>query len=210
VKHIPHLYVPRPWDGSRLGLEESQTRHLSKVLRVVPDAPLSYTDGEGTTGFGVWNGSSLERGEENEVVRPSNLVMAVAPPASKDRLRFVVEKLGELGVQSLVWLRTSNGNTRVPSVGKQRQWAVSALEQSRGSWLMKVAEGIADWPSLPTPLVVCRPGGSDTVNSPSTVVVGPEGGLDDSEIPAQAGFFDLGPTILRVETAAVVAAAKFR
>jgi len=42
----------------------------------------------------------------------------------------------------------------------------------------------------------------------TTVVVGPEGGLAPDEIPNEVVLWDLGPTILRVETAALVAAAR--
>ena len=40
------------------------------------------------------------------------------------------------------------------------------------------------------------------------VVIGPESGFAEDELPVDARLWDLGPTILRVETAAVVAVAK--
>jgi 16S rRNA U1498 N3-methylase RsmE len=40
------------------------------------------------------------------------------------------------------------------------------------------------------------------------VVVGPEGGFDDGEVDEHLPRLCLGPTILRVETAAVVAASR--
>jgi 16S rRNA U1498 N3-methylase RsmE len=42
----------------------------------------------------------------------------------------------------------------------------------------------------------------------ASVVVGPEGGFAPGEIPGHLPLWDLGPTVLRVETAAVVAAAR--
>jgi 16S rRNA U1498 N3-methylase RsmE len=43
---------------------------------------------------------------------------------------------------------------------------------------------------------------------PRTVVIGPEGGWAPGEIPESVTRLDLGTTILRVETAALVAAAR--
>jgi RsmE family RNA methyltransferase len=40
------------------------------------------------------------------------------------------------------------------------------------------------------------------------VVIGPEGGWSADEIPEEAVRYDLGETVLRVETAALVAAAR--
>ena len=44
---------------------------------------------------------------------------------------------------------------------------------------------------------------------PSTVVIGPEGGFSASELAAAPALIELGRSILRIETAAIVAASKF-
>ena len=173
---------------------------------------MSYTDGQGRLGEGRWSKQRVVRGVESVVPRPSNLVMAVAPPASKDRARFLVEKLGELGIARLAWLSTSNAAGRIPSIQKQRAWASSALEQSRGAWLLETTDALTDWADLEGPLVVCVPSGIEEFGGvrAGTVAVGPEGGFDEDEIPDSATRVSLGGTILRVETAAIVAAANFR
>lgn len=137
--------------------------------------------------------------------------MAVAPPSNKDRVRFVVEKLAELGVEQLVWLRTTFGTGRLPPPEKQMAWAISALEQSRGGWLMGLGGEFVTWSDLEEPVLVCQPAGSAVIEvlAPRTVVVGPEGGFDPDEVPSDFESVALGETILRVETAAVVAATKF-
>ena len=209
MKHIPHLYV-RDLGDREFQLTPEQERHLTRVLRTTAGDQVSYTNGEGLIGSGTWDGTWVVRGDEQIVARPSELVLAVAPPANKDRLRFTVEKLAELGVERLVWLKTEWGNRRIPSLEKQSAWAVSALEQSRGAWLMSVGDDLVDWSDLEEPIVVCQQGGEAVVVSPRTVVIGPEGGLDPGEIPRGTNQVSLGSTVLRVETAAVVAAIKFR
>ena len=44
---------------------------------------------------------------------------------------------------------------------------------------------------------------------PSTVVIGPEGGFSDNELAAAPTLVALGPNVLRIETAALVAAITF-
>ncbi|MEX1037385.1 MAG: 16S rRNA (uracil(1498)-N(3))-methyltransferase [Acidimicrobiia bacterium] len=180
------------------------------MLRIEDGAKVTYTDGTGMFGQGTWSSGTVTRGSEESRSRPSDLVVAVAPPSNRDRVRFLVEKLAEIGVESLLWLTTSHGVKRLPALKKQQGWAVSALEQSRGSWLMQVDDRFAGWDDLERPLAVCLPGGAEPETGFRTVAVGPEGGFDPGEIPDDAVGVSLGSTILRVETASVVAACKFR
>ncbi|MFZ0014503.1 MAG: RsmE family RNA methyltransferase, partial [Acidimicrobiia bacterium] len=169
---------------------------------------VTYTDGLGTMGKGVLGSQALERGDEEKVAKPTRLTVAVAPPANKDRQRFLVEKLSELGVERLIWLETVHGKDRVASQSKVFSWILAATEQSRGAWLMEVADETRRPDQLEPGWVACHPGGSREVPQTSTVVIGPEGGFAEGELPEGVSTWDLGPTILRVETAAIVAAAK--
>lgn len=205
--HVPHLYLPPPWESPTIDLSDEQAHHLGRVLRIGDGALLSYTDGNGRVGEGELRAGSVVRGTEAEVGRPSDVTVAVPAPSSRHRARFLVEKLAELGVESLLWLRTRHGSGRPPAASKVRAWTVAALEQSRGGWLMRT--GDAEWSDLTArSLVVAHPGGGSVpeVDRP-VLVVGPEGGLADDEIPAGAARVSLGSTILRVETAALVGAA---
>ncbi|MEX1124970.1 MAG: RsmE family RNA methyltransferase [Acidimicrobiia bacterium] len=205
----PHLLIDGAWDDTSLVVTSDQLHHLEKVLRVTPGVEVSYTDGRGTVGTGVFESGRIIRDQEGTVPRPSPLTLAVAPPASRDRCRFLVEKLSELGVARLVWLSTRRGEGRIPHAGKITSWAGAGLEQSRGGWLIEIGTEMTGWNELDRPLVVAVPGGGNEVFEVRTVAVGPEGGWDQAEIPADAATIDLGSTILRVETAAVVAASRF-
>lgn len=206
--HIPHLVVAAPWESEELELSLMQWRHLTKVLRMGKGDVVSYTDGLGRVGTGRLMSHSIRRGEETEVPRPSELTVAVAPPTSKDRQRYVVEKLAELGVARLRWLATSHGEERTASSSKVFAWTVGATEQSRGAWLMETPENVVEFSDLEPPVLICHPGGATDPAPAKTLVIGPEGGFVPEEIPEDARIWDLGPTILRVETAAVVAAAR--
>jgi 16S rRNA (uracil1498-N3)-methyltransferase len=142
------------------------------------------------------------------VNRPSDLVVVVAPPDNRDRARFLVEKLSELGVAELMFLETRYGQGRSLGEVKVRSWAASGLEQSRGAWLTRTAGGLVTFSSISRPFAVCDRGGTREVPRARTVVIGPEGGWAPDEVPDHAERFDLGDTVLRVETAAIVAAAR--
>lgn len=206
--HIPHLVVAAPWEEHRLPLTVVQWRHLIKVLRVSRGEEVTYTDGLGRIGEGKLGHQEIQRGDEETRERLVEVIMAVAPPASKDRQRFLVEKLAELGVARLLWLRTQHGKDRVASAPKVFAWVLSAVEQSRGAFLMETSPEPAGWDDLPRPYVVAMPSGASGPPSARTVVIGPEGGFAPDEVPPEAPTWSLGPNILRVETAAVVAAAR--
>ena len=88
--------------------------------------------------------------------------------------------------------------------------------QSRRTWLPTVSGlmSLADALSRPgaavadpegAPLTSGAPSPAQTT-SPALVIIGPEGGFDADEIPSSAARVSLGDTILRAETATLVAA----
>ena len=206
MAHIPHLYFPTPWEADTLALTDEQNRHLRRVLRLEDLASVAYTDGRGACGTGQLAPGGIQRGAEYDSPRPSpQLTVAVAPPHASDRGRFVVEKLSELGVDRLVWLTTKYGQTKPPRMAKATRWAIGALEQSRGSWLMDI-----DGPVLPAALPATSwffHAGGGPFPSPSeevTLAIGPEGGFSEEELAQADTTVGLGARVLRVETAAVV------
>lgn len=210
-RHIPHLFVADPWNEDRIDLGHEARRHLERVLRIKAPAVMTYTNGAGLSGSGTFGGPSITRGSEELRERPSQLTVAVAPPKSSARLRFVVEKLAEIGVARLVWIDAEHTAGRPPRTEKASAWAIAALEQSRGAWLMEV-EGpvsVSDVTRFGTPVFADQGGGSirdiESISDP-VLCVGPEGGFASDELPEKAFRLSLGSNVLRVETAAVVGA----
>jgi RsmE family RNA methyltransferase len=210
MAHLPHLYLPRPWEEEVVRPADAQLHHLQRVLKARDGDPLSYTDGSGVVGAGWLENGLVRRGDESDRPRPSTLTVAVAPPASRHRVRFLVEKLAELGVARLAWVSTRYGEGRPPPASRAEAWAIAALEQSRGVWKMEVTEATLQELDR-TRLVVADPvGGAFTGDGDVILLVGPEGGFHEDEIPAAVPRVSLGPTILRVETAALVGATLLR
>lgn len=207
-RHVPHLLLAPPWDGDLLALSDGQSHHVHRVLRMGTGELVSYTDGVGGKGIGTLELGGVRRGDEEPVPRPSpRLTMAVAPPRAAERARFLVEKVAELGVDRLVWLTLERGQGRPPRPDKAAAWAEAALEQSRGAWLMAV-DGPITMEELQGTVWIADPAGVElaAVREDLTVVVGPEGGIAPHEITADSTMVCLGARVLRVETAAVVAA----
>lgn len=213
MRHVPHVYVRRPWAGDVLEVPDAEVHHLNRVLRRTAGSAVTYTDGSGTVGSGFLVGGAITRGEERTAETPPQIAIVASPPRTNDRVRFLVEKLGELGVSRLVWLASARNEGRPPKRSKLEAWTVSALQQSRGAYLLEV-DGPVGWQDLgdPAGFLVADPGGvalgAALVSATSaTVVIGPEGGFDEGEVPAACSRVDLGRTVLRTETAAIVAAA---
>ena len=208
MRHRPQLHLPGPWDGPDIEVPTGTRSHLGRVLRLDHGAPVTYTDGCGVSGAGTWQGATVRRGSEQAHERERFLTVALAPPKAKDRQRFAVEKLQELGVGALVWVKTEHSEGRPPRADRAGQWAIAALEQSRGVFLMSIRESdvsdvgavVALDAAAPDPL------GWPAGASSAAVLVGPEGGLTPKDLAGHATA-RLGTTVLRTETAAVAAAA---
>lgn len=203
---MPHLLLTPPWSDAEITVPPATARHLRTVLRLGDGAPCSYTDGTGLRGSGTLTGDTVRRGSEVLEPEPPPVTLAVAPPAAKDRLRWLVEKSCEVGVSRIKWLRTAHGEGRPPRAEKGVAWAQMALEQSRRVFLARVDDGWSRIEDLTGTRVVLDPdGGSwEGISAPLTVMVGPEGGWAPEELPSSLPRVTLGDGVLRTETAAVL------
>jgi 16S rRNA (uracil1498-N3)-methyltransferase len=150
-----------------------------------------------------------------------------APLPRGDRAQFLLEKLTELGVTSFVPLRTARSvvHPRETKLDKLQRHVIEASKQCGRNVLLHVRP-MAEWSTfcrsaeLPERRILGHPGGAskrgDAENAPgcdTVAAVGPEGGFTEDEIAVAraAGWrlLDLGPRILRVETAAIALAVLF-
>ena len=135
-------------------------------------------------------------------------------PVKGERSEWTVQKLTEIGVDDIVVLApTRRSVVRWSNVDKQldklRAVAREAAMQSRRTHLPTVTGLVSLAAALARPgAVVADPQGGELAGGPlpALVVVGPEGGFDPEELPAAVARASLGGTILRAETATLVAA----
>ncbi|MGD0138820.1 MAG: RsmE family RNA methyltransferase [Tepidisphaeraceae bacterium] len=226
------ILVPKAVVG-RIDLTGPQAHHLRDVLRLADGAVVDVFDESGAWGRGrivfvTHAGVSVEV-DEIALARANGprLTIAAAVPKAA-RADWMIEKLSELGVDALVPLSTRRSIVLPRGSGKQDRWrhlAAESAEQSARTGVMRI-EPLTE---LPVVIERAKSAGStlwhlsldeeaisifqliSALPGPLTVLVGPEGGWSPEEADAfraaQIVPVRLTRTILRVETAAIAAAA---
>lgn len=194
-------------------IDDTTAHHLFRVLRVRDGDPVTVTDGHGGwRACRAAGGELLPDAETTAAVsRSATTTVAFAIPKS-DRPEWIVQKLTELGVARIVLLHAERSVVRwepdraARHVAKLRRVAVEALEQSRGVWLPDIVGPVPAVGVLPG-MAAAEPDGRPLTRRDDAVAVGPEGGWAPNELELAADRVSLGATVLRVETAALVAGA---
>lgn len=204
-------------------LQPADGHHLDRVLRLQAGEQVVAADGRGTWRLCRYVGRpepALEPvGDPVYDCAPEPPVTVAFVPVKGERPEWVVQKLTEIGVDRMVVLRSARSVVRWDrhpddeerALGRLRRVVVAASAQSRRAWIPTV-EGIVDVAALagavdPGSAVLAERGGSPIDLARPVVAVGPEGGWDQTERQEATGGLtvDLGPTVLRAETAALVA-----
>ena len=231
---IHRLYLPVPLAANTLvTLDERCTRHAVQVLRLRPGASIVLFNGEG--GEYPAQLEVARKGEatarvtgfsDRDTESPLDIVL-VQGISKGERMDYTIQKAVELGVRRIVPVNTQRSvvNLRGERVDKRHHhWqgvAIGACEQCGRNRLPLVDRPVDlhDWLNgeLQGTRLVLSPMGSvslqgmEVPETPITVLIGPEGGLDPAELRATeaAGYrgLRLGPRVLRTETAALAALA---
>lgn len=192
-------------------LDERDQHHLRRVLRLREGELVTVTDGQGRWRPCRTAGADLvPDGEVEHTPSPTRPVtIAVAPPKG-DRLDWLVQKVTEIGVDRIVLLRAERSVVRWDDERAARQLerlgriVREAAMQSRRVHL-PVLDGPTSVADVIDAIPVAEPGGRAIGPGDHALAIGPEGGWSPTEL-ADADAVDLGSHVLRVETAAVVAA----
>lgn len=194
--------------------DPDDAHHLFRVLRLRDGETVTVTDGEGG-----WRPTAVAGGAlrpMGDIVRepaPPSCTIATAIPKG-DRLDWMLQKLTEVGVERIVLVDCARSVVRWQPDRAERQLTRArrvmreAASQSRRVW-MPVLDGpvsFAAVASLPGAMLA-DPDGEPQVTG-SCVLIGPEGGFSPEERAAGLPLVRLGDTVLRVETAALVAAVR--
>lgn len=213
--------------GSELELDGDEAHYALRVLRLEVSDGVEIFDGEG----GVARGQILRTGKRSLAVRLQEVRQMPAPAFCVDlavampkgpRAQDMIDSLSQLGVNRLILLNTARGTVE-PGENKLERFVQSTIESARQcgrAWCMKI-EPPVDFPDvvrradhamrwIAHPSAVPRPAAAPEGKS-VLILVGPEGGWTDDELHlAEAGGFSrwcFSPHVLRIETAAVAAAA---
>ncbi len=206
-----------------------------RVLRLEAGARVRLADGQGSRGVGtvlrVAKRNAAVHVEHCEFIEPLPAVHLIVPIADRERMLWLAEKATELGATSwrpVMFKRSRSVSPRGEGTTFQqrlRARMASALEQSGGAWLpLPYPDSTVEGSIAAAPegiRIVLERGGAPMTSLlageshvPVTIVLGPEGGLEASELEAfgKAGFrsASLGTSLLRFETAGVAAVAVAR
>ncbi len=224
-----------PITTDRVTLDGPEAHHLLHVMRAAIGENVTLFDDSGAEFAGVVEklgraDVALRIVERRDIdpELPFALVVGVALPKG-DRQKWLVEKLTELGVTTLVPLSTTRGVAQPTDAALDRlhRAVIEAAKQCGRNRLMRIAKPQAwgEWISSAgwlgssageppvTRRLVAHPAGVPLAEidlaTPlrTQLAIGPEGGLTNTEVASAiaAGWqtVDLGRRILRVETAAV-------
>ena len=233
----PRLYVAAGLaPGVKIELERAQAHYLGSVLRLAPAA--------GVAVFNAADGEWLCRIEEIgrgkarlRVERQSRLpepeaepdLWLVFAPIKRAPLVWLVEKATELGVAAFLPVWTACTQVERVNLDRLRAHAVEAAEQSERLSVPELRAPerldrlLATWPGARRLLVCDESGAGEPISDaaarlapgPMALLVGPEGGFDETELDAfgKLSFVTrvgLGPRVLRAETATLAAVAVFQ
>ena len=220
--------------GTEVVLPEAASEHVRRVLRLRVGDEILVFDGQGME-FGagiasVAGGTVRVRlaGQVTAMPESSLAVTLVQGVSRGERMDLTLQKATELGVRAIVPVLTSRSVVRLDArqaAAKLRHWqavVISACEQCGRSRLPEL-HAAQSWPgyltrhaTAATRLLLDPEADAELASlvDPGTSVdllVGPEGGLDETERAAAgaAGFraVRIGPRVLRTETAGIAALA---
>lgn len=223
---------------TEMAIEGEQARHAVRVRRMEPGERLVLMDGAGRTANAIVSGSDkngpqhswrllVRITQHQEHPRRAPAVHILSPAPKGDLLETMIDELSQVGAASWRRLDTQRSE-REPKQAKMDRLARithEAAKQCGRPWYLELADGITfdEAIELPGAVLTDADGPSSTrviTDSPAGawsrgihVLVGPEGGFSDRErskaLDAGLATVGLGPHVLRIGTAAVVAASGF-
>lgn len=220
-----HLFLCPFGDDELKHLNEEESAHAVRVLRLRIGDPMLLTDGEGTFYEAVVHEADKHgcvarvTARKNKEARPFRIHIAVAPTKNSDRLEWFAEKATELGIDEITPLICQHSERKVQKTDRLKKTVLAAMKQSMRCHLPIVNEPI-DFTAFikqenSANRYIAGQGATDELlrvaakTADVCIVIGPEGDFSEHELQSavRAGFqpVGLGPARLRTETAALAA-----
>ena len=237
MSQTPRIYPPAPLKvGAQITLGQQASRHILRVLRLRVGAELMLFDGRGgeyqaRLGDGGPRQAIADITAFTDIERESRLEIHLAQVIARgERMDQIIQKAVELGVRRITPLTSARCGVRLePAKAEKRMthWQgvnVSACEQCGRNRLPEIDDCVDIMPWLAAGRdgagrrLILHPEASEDLSAQAapednrvTLLIGPEGGLNPSEVDTamRLGFraIQLGPRILRTETAGMAAVA---
>lgn len=221
------FYIP-DISGNEIFLDEAESKHAVKVLRLGMGSRIRITDGKGGLYTAEISDPHSKRCRLEIVefipqygIRDYNIHIAIAPTKNNDRLEWFLEKATEIGIDEITLILCENSERKTVKEERMEKILISAMKQSLKAYLPKLntPASFEDFirSNNATQKFIAHCQGEEKshlkneIKKDSSVIIliGPEGDFSQEEISrAQLhGFMEvsLGNSRLRTETAGVVA-----
>ena len=207
-------------------LDKEESKHCLQVLRHEIGDVIEVVDGNGSlarcqitaTKNGICSYEILETTTSQR--KKFSIELIIAPTKNVDRMEWMVEKLGELGVDHIKFIKTQNSERKVIRLDRLEKKAISAMKQSGNVRLPQLTE-LQDFKTTISRVKnehkyvgylgdnLQYLGNSVPKNESITILIGPEGdfAVEEVQLATDLGFkpVSLGQSTLRTETAGLIA-----
>ncbi len=213
-------------DGINL-LDEEESRHIQKALRLTVGDTIRLTDGKGyyyeaQLAPNQGRSSAFKVLTKTRSPAPKHSIhVAIAPTKNADRIEWFVEKVVELGIQQISFVLCDNSERKTINLDRIEKKAISAMKQS-GQYHLPMINGLIPYKQfVKTVKEEERFIGfvdeenphrlKDLAKSKSSyvILIGPEGDFSEAELNLSYTHnfkkVSLGSTRLRTETAGIAA-----
>jgi 16S rRNA (uracil1498-N3)-methyltransferase len=211
-------------------LNETESNHCVKVLRLKIGDEIFLTDGKGN----LYKSNIIELHQKKTLLkisetyaeynkRPYYLHIAIAPTKNTDRFEWFLEKAVEIGIDEITPIICKNSERKIIKSDRLNRIAEAAMKQSYKAYHPQINEQISFEKFIKNSdsqfqkfIAHCEDdenkkylGNLVNKNSSVLILIGPEGDFSKSEIQLAKGNkftpISLGMSRLRTETAGIVA-----
>ena len=222
------IFYAKEINGLRYTLNEEESAHAVRVLRLKTGDTITLTDGRGN----IYRATIIEAHHkrcETEIVEqhaeygkcPYRLHIGIAPTKNIERLEWFIEKATEIGIDEITPLLCERSERKQVNDERLQRVMIAAMKQSQKAYLPQLNELTAFDKWLKTQntgnrfIAHCNEDDMQSLKVAyqqgldATIAIGPEGDFSLQEVmqATDCGFkgVSLGASRLRTETAGVIA-----
>lgn len=222
------VFFTKQIDGNHAILDEEESRHLIRVLRLKQDDPVDIVDGRGNLFKGVISLPDsrntmirITETKREHLARKYSLHLAIAPTKSTDRFEWFLEKATEIGIDEITPVICDHSERKAINFNRLNKIIISAMKQSLKAYLPKLNNAVRYTDFISSDFegnkFIAHYSETITTNlqkayntgDNALILIGPEGDFSQSELTlaVKNAYFpvNMGKNRLRTETAALVA-----
>jgi len=223
-----HIFYTPDISGKTYTLDETESKHCIRVLRLSKGDEITLVDGRGgffTAEIADPNPKrcavNVVKSELNFGLRKFQVQVAIAPTKNIERLEWFLEKVTEIGIDRVTPLLCRHSERKEIKNDRLEKVMVSAMKQSLKAYLPKLVELTKFNEFIKQPfegqkfIAHCEEQHRELLKNVMElsknylILIGPEGDFSPEEIELAIAFgflpVSLGDSRLRTETAGVVA-----